>query len=281
MERIKLVAEIGINHNGDMGIIHTLMVEAKEAGFDYVKFQKRNIHVTTPPEKKQQMKDTPWGRIPYIDYKRRLEDIDYDQIDKWSHEMDIPWFASPWDVDSVKFLQQYDCPFIKVASALVTDEAVLMAIQKTGILVILSTGMSNENEVKKALDILDKSNVEYIMGCTSTYPTPTAEMNMSFLWTLKELYPWSQIGFSNHHPGILHAATSVIYGAKMIEAHVTLDRSMFGSDQASSIEPEGMHKLRKYVDGIQEAHGTGQWITFPSELKVAKSLRWKEYSNES
>jgi len=256
--KCKLVAEIGINHNGDMENVKRLIRMASLAGFDYVKFQKRNVTKTTPPEKWDVLKRTPWGEIPYIKYKRRLEDIDYDSIEICCQQEGIQWFASPWDVDSVNFLDRYhQRGLIKVASACVTDLDLLRAIRDSGRPVILSTGMSTKQQFDVACGILT-GQIKYILACTSTYPTAPEEMNLQFLRTLKKEYPFAKIGFSNHNPGILFAASSVLYGAEMIEVHTTLDRAMFGSDQAASIELEGMIKLQKYVRSLEKGMGDGK-----------------------
>jgi len=279
MQDVSLVAEIGINHNGDMDVVEHLIKEAAVAGFDYVKFQKRNLMETVPPNKRRQPKETPWGVVSYMEYKQHLENIDYDFIENYCNAYNIGWFGSPWDVDSVEYLASYNPEYIKVASAMVTDIPVLKAIRRSHIPVIISTGMSTEAQFENALKVLDREQVRYILACTSTYPTEPYEMNMSFLRTLANQYPWAKIGFSNHNPGILFAAASVLYGAEMVEVHVTLDRAMFGSDQAASIEPQGMRKLRQYIENLRLGHGDGNWVVYPSEEKVAKSLRWKEYES--
>lgn len=276
MKEVILVAEIGINHNGDMEIVEDLIYEASHAGFDYVKFQKRNLDITVPKEKRNQPKETPWGVMPYIQYKQRLENINYDEIDSICEKAGIGWFASPWDVNSVQYLASYKPEYIKIASAIVTDLEVVEEIGRSGIPVIISTGMSTKDQFDAALRCLNREQVHYILACTSTYPTANNEMNMSFMRTLANEYPWAKIGFSNHNPGILYAASSVLYGAEMVEIHVTMDRAMFGSDQAASIEPAGMNKLYNYIQGLLVGHGTGEWTVFDSEKQVAKSLRWRD-----
>ena len=277
MSSVKLVAEIGINHNGNMAYVKKMIEIAADAGFDYVKFQKRNVEKTTPTNKWDVPKDTPWGTLKYIDYKRKLEEVDYDMVEILCGENKIGWFGSPWDVDSVEYLASYMPEYIKVASALVTDYDVLQAIKETHIPVIISTGMSSKEEIEKALLILEPNQVKYILACTATYPSANEEMNLSFIQTLAKQYPYHKIGFSNHHPGVFFAAASVMYGAEMVEVHVTLDRSMFGSDQAASLEPEGQFKLCKYVRDLQVAIGNGDWVVWDSEEPVKRNLRWKDY----
>ncbi len=274
MAKCKLVAEIGINHNGNLALAKRMIKLAKDCGFDFVKFQKRNCDVIVPEEKKQIPKNTPWGTMPYIEYKKRLEFLleEYIVLNAYCKYVGIEWFASPWDTDSVKFLNKFDCQYMKIASACVTDFKLLKAIKKTNKSVILATGMSTQKEVKKAMNVLG-DQVQYILACTSTYPTIPSEMNLQFIKTLQKEYPAYSTGFSNHSPGVLFAASSILYGAKMIEIHITLDRSMFGSDQAASVEEGGMRKLVKYVRDLEKAKGDGSWTVFASEENCKKSLR--------
>lgn len=270
---MKLVAEVGINHNGDIDIARCLIDQARAAGWHYVKFQKRTVRRVIPKGDWDKPKDTPYGIMPYIAYKEMLEfdETDYELIDKHCQLHRLEWFASPWDVDSVTFLQQWECPYIKVASACLTNHDLLHEIRRSMIPIIISTGLSDKLIFDKAWDIVGP-NVEYILACTGTYPSKPAEQNLAFIKTLKQEYG-TKVGFSNHSPGILYAAAAVCYGAEMIECHVTLDRSMWGSDQAASIEPEGMHKLAKYVAGLGEAIGSGNWEFFEREKQVAAKLR--------
>jgi len=276
---VKLVAEIGINHNGDLELAKSLVDEAVKADFDYVKFQKRNVELTTPKSRWNEMKDTPWGRISYLDYKRQLEfdQYEYDEIDNYCRKVGIKWFASPWDVDSVDFLTQYDIPYIKIASACNTDKELLawiLQIVKTPI--ILSTGMSTWEQFKSVYELFN-DQVEFILACTSSYPTPDEDMNLLQIETLYNQFGSEcEVGFSNHNPGIFFAACSAALGATMIEVHITKDRSMYGSDQATSIEPSGMKKLSKYVRSLEKAMGDGSWKVFESEQPCIKNLRWKD-----
>jgi N-acetylneuraminate synthase len=275
---MKLVAEIGINHNGELEIAKSLIDQTKAAGWDYVKFQKRNVRKVIPKDKWQDPKQTPWGILTYIDYKERLEfgNYEYEEIDKHCQMHRLEWFASLWDKDSVTFLTQWECPYIKVASASLTDLELLDNIEQTEIPIIVSTGMADYDIFMKAFDVLNRHNrVEYILACTSTYPSKPEEQNLSFIKELYEKFLHQRIGFSNHSPGIVFAAAAVLYGAEMIECHVTLDRAMFGSDQAASIEPEGMHKLKKYAYSLKEAIGPGTWMFYDSEREIAQKLRVK------
>jgi len=268
-----IVAECGINHNGDLLTAFKLIEVAKQAGIDFVKFQKRTVGVVFTEEELNKSKDSPWGTT-YREYKEKLEfgKKQYDDINCYCNTNDISWFASPWDPKSVKFLTHYNMPYIKVASASVTDFEMLEEIKNTNIPVIVSTGMCIKEEVDKVIDYLG-NQIEYILACTSTYPTPPEEINLDFITTLKREYPQYRIGFSNHSPGIMFMISAVALGAEMIEFHITLDRSMYGSDQASSIEPPGIIKVVKSVRNMEIGMGSGEWTVFPNEVPIKKKLR--------
>jgi N-acetylneuraminate synthase len=268
-----IVAEIGINHNGDVELAKQMIDAAAVAGVDSVKFQKRTISAVYTPEELDRFRESPWGKTNRAQ-KEGLEfgQDEYDEIDRHCAARGIRWFASPWDVKSVEFLQRYDLPYTKIASASITDFDLLGAIKDTGRPVILSTGMSTRQEVRKAVEYLG-NRVKYILACTSTYPTKNEEVNLGFLRTLQEEYPTINTGFSNHHPGILFAAASTVLGAEMVEFHMTLDRASYGSDQAASIEIPGVLKLVKYIRGLEQALGTGEWTVFDSEEMIKAKLR--------
>jgi len=275
MKKIVLVGEVGINHNGDMDIVKKLINVANLANLDYVKFQKRTVEKVYTKEELDKYRESPWG-FSNREQKMGLElnQKQYDQIDAYCRANSIGWFASPWDTESVLFLKQYEPPYIKIPSALITNSELLNTIKyHTNTPVIISTGMSTKAEVDKCLEVLG-NRVEYILACTSTYPTKDSEMNMKFISTLKNEYsPKYKIGFSNHSPGIFWASVAPAFGAEMIEFHITLDRSMYGSDQAASIEPAGVTKLASYCKSWQEGMGTGEWIVYPSEEEIKKKLR--------
>lgn len=275
MSKIITVAEIGINHNGDLTTAFKLIEEAKQAGCDFVKFQKRTVEAVYTKEELDKPRQSPWG-ITNRDQKNGLEFSyqRYCDIDKYCQVNDVPWFASPWDIESVEFLTLFKQPYIKLASAMMTDYDIISAIKETRIPVIVSTGMTTKEELGGVLKVLGKQ-VEYILACTSTYPTAPEEMNLNFITTLKNEYPNYKIGFSNHSPGILFMAAAAALGAEMIEFHITLDRTMYGSDQAASIEPEGVRKICKYIHNLEVALGTGDWTVFPSEEPIKKKLRKK------
>lgn len=272
---IKVVAEIGINHNGDLDIAKKLIDHAVVVGCDFVKFQKRTIDLVYTQEELSQYRESPWG-ITNRAQKEGLEfgKEEYDELDSYCREKEIGWFASPWDVESVDFLQRYDLPYIKVASAGVTDYPLLQRIAQTKKCTILSTGMSAGEEVKQAINILGVQ-CSFLLACTSTYPTFDNEMNLRFIRTLQRTDPFRKyhIGFSNHSPGIFYSAVAAALGAKMIEFHITLDRAMYGSDQAASIELSGMVTLLKYIRKLPAAMGTGNWVITKGEQKIRDKLR--------
>lgn len=271
-----IVAEIGINHNGDINLATKMMEVARAAGCDYVKFQKRTIDKVYTKEELDRPRESPWGTTNR-QQKEGLEfgKKEYDLIDGRSKELGIPWFASPWDVGSVEFLERYDVPFIKIAGACVTNLDLFGKIRRfmPRKPLILSTGMSTKEEVSMATTILG-DRIKYILACTSTYPTPIEELNLDFIRTLGEMYrPHYKIGYSNHSPGVAPCIAAAALGAEMIEFHMTLDRSMYGSDQAASIEPPGVFNLVKNCRNMQKALGDGEWHVFPGEEKVKTKLR--------
>ena len=251
-----IIAEIGINHNGNIDIAKKLIDVAKKAGCDAVKFQKRNPDVCVPEKQKSIMRETPWGYISYLDYKYKVEfeKEEYDIIDEYCKKNEIHWFASPWDVDSVNFLSQYDIPALKLPSASLNDKELLLAMAKTNIPIIISTGMSTQNEVDEAVSILKDSQLA-VLHCVSTYPTPTNELNLNVIKTFQSKYPNLIIGYSGHETGLSTTYAAVAMGAKIIERHITLDRSMWGTDHSASIEPHGLKTLVSNIRDIESALG--------------------------
>lgn len=273
MSKVFITAEVGINANGDIDLAKKLIDVACLAGCDAVKFQKRTIDVVYTPEQLDVPRESPWGTTNR-EQKNGLEFklSDYKEIDSYCKEKNIKWFASPWDVDSVEFLNIFYSQYIKIASASLTDFKLLEAVMNTGKDIIISTGMSTKDELDNALRIVG-DNVKYILACTSTYPTVPEEMNLNFIKTLKEQYPQYKIGFSNHSPGIMFMVSAAALSAEMVEFHITLDRSMYGSDQAASIETNGVMTLCKHIRNIEKGMGTGDWTVFESEEKVKENLR--------
>lgn len=275
MNKVVLVGEIGINANGSVDLAKKLISVANLANLDYVKFQKRTIEKVYTKEELDKYRESPWG-FTNRDQKLGLEfeKKEYDEIDLYCKAHSMEWFASPWDENSVVFLSNYNPPFIKIPSALITNYELLSAVMYHSTApIIISTGMSTKKEVDDCLDYLG-DRVEYILACTSTYPTKDNEMNMKFISTLKNEYsPKYKIGFSNHSPGIFWAAVAPAFGAEMLEFHMTLDRSMYGSDQPASIEPGGVNRLATYARNWEDGMGTGEWTVFPSEEEIKKKLR--------
>jgi N-acetylneuraminate synthase len=271
----EVVAEIGINHNGNIDTAKQMIDVACAAGCDYVKFQKRNIDLVYTKEELDAPRESPWGST-FREQKKGLEfdGYEYDQIEDYCYKRGIGWFASPWDLDSLQFLAQYEsCEFIKIPSPLLTNEAILKSCLDIDKPVILSSGMSNINMVDNAVGILGNDNIHCIMHCTSTYPSKPEELNLACIPEFKKRYSWVKIGFSNHNSGIIFMPMAVALGAEMIEFHITLDRSSYGSDQAASIEPEGVFKLIKHIRNTEKAMGDGVKKIYPSELPIMKKLR--------
>lgn len=274
MKPTYIIAEIGINHNGDINIAKRLIDIASVAGCDAVKFQKRNPDVCVPEHQKNVMRDTPWGKMTYLEYKHRIEfgKKDYDEIDSYCKEKGIAWSASPWDLDSLDFLDGYDIPFIKIPSAMLTNDELLIKSVKTGKKIILSVGMSTEEEIDHAVSILKDANEFAILHCNSTYPAPIEELNLSAVQTLKQKYN-CEVGYSGHEFRLGTTVASVYLGATIIERHITLDRTMWGTDHMSSVEPQGLIKLVKGIRELEEAFGDGVIRITDSQIPVRNKLR--------
>jgi len=275
MNRTYIIAEIGINHNGSLEVAKRLIDIASLSGCDAVKFQKRNPDVCVPEHQKNVMRDTPWGTMTYLDYKYKVEfeKLEYDEIDQYCKEKNIAWSASPWDLDSLEFLQQYDLPFIKIPSAMLTNHALVEACAKTGKKLILSTGMSTLEEIDSAVDIIKNNTRNFaILHCNSTYPAPIEELNLSAIKTLKERYE-CEVGYSGHEFRIGTTVASIYLGATIVERHITLDRTMWGTDHLSSVEPQGLIKLVKGIRELEDAFGDGTIHVTESEKIIRKKLR--------
>tara|TARA_Y100000748_G_scaffold302934_1_gene306640 strand:+ start:685 stop:1527 length:843 start_codon:yes stop_codon:yes gene_type:complete len=274
---IYVIAEIGINHNGDLDIAKKLIDIAKVAGCDVVKFQKRNPDVCVPEHQKSVMRDTPWGKMTYLDYKYKVEfgQNEYDEIDIYCKKRDIQWSASPWDLDSLDFLNHYDIPFIKIPSALITDLDLLKATAETNKKVIISTGMSTLEDVEKAVTTIKsvKSDVDFaLLHCNSSYPAPIKDLNLKCIKTLKERFN-CEVGYSGHEFGLTTTIASICLGATIIERHITLDRTMWGTDQMCSVEPQGLIKLVRGIKELNSALGDGVKVVTDTEIPIRKKLR--------
>lgn len=271
---VYLIGEIGINHNGDLANALALIDIAAGAGLDAVKFQKRTPRVCTPRDQWEVERDTPWGRMTYIDYRERVEfgEAEYRSIDEHARRAGIDWFASPWDVESVDFLTGFDLPAHKVASACLTDDRLLRALRATGKTIVLSTGMSTTEQIRHAVEVLG-SRSTVLLHATSTYPAPPSELNLRMIDTLMADYPNVPVGYSGHETGLQTTVAAVARGAVMIERHITLDRAMWGSDQAASVEPSGLARLVRDIRVIEEALGDGVKQIYPGELAAMRKLR--------
>lgn len=270
-----IIAEIGINHNGSLEVAKKLIDIAAVAGCDAVKFQKRNPDVCVPDHQKDIPRDTPWGIMSYIDYKHRMEfgQEEYDEIDRYCKEKGIEWSASPWDMDSLEFLLQYDIPFLKIPSAMITNEQLMRESARSGKEVIFSTGMSNLDEVDQAVEWMREEDADFsLLHCNSTYPAPLEDLNLKCIQTLKQRYN-CEVGYSGHEFRLGTTVASVYLGATIIERHITLDRTMWGSDHLASVEPQGLIKLVKGIRELEIALGDGHKRVTDGELPVRKKLR--------
>jgi N-acetylneuraminate synthase len=269
-----IIAEIGINHNGDLDTAKKMIQAAAHAGADAVKFQKRTPEVCTPLEQQKQMRETPWGYITYLDYRYKVELglEEYREIDRTCKQLGIDWMASVWDEPSVDFMEQFETPAYKVPSASLTDLALLKYTRKTGKPLIISTGMSTMDEIKRGVDAAGLENL-IIMHCTSAYPCEPEELNLRMVETLRKEFPDNPIGYSGHEVGLVPSAVAVALGACIVERHFTLDRAMWGGDQAASVEPGGFEKLVKYIRVTEAGLGDGVKKVYASEMNSLKKLR--------
>lgn len=280
MKKVKIIAEIGINHNGDIEIAKQLIMVAKAAGCDYVKFQKRNPDVCVPEDQKNKIRQTPWGEMTYLEYKWRTE-FNYEQyseIDEFCKQIGIKWFVSVWDKDSVEFMdifrrlgKAYDGT-MKIPSALITDLELCKYARANCDKLIISTGMSTEKEVRACISAC---NPDVVMHTNSTYPCPVEELNLNYINWLKSWYPGLDIGYSGHEYGLVTTFATIPMGVTWIERHITLDRNMWGSDHSASIEPSGLFKLVKGIRDIESSLSIPMKPreVFGGELAKQKSLR--------
>lgn len=269
-----VVAEIGINHNGDMHLAKKLIDMAVVAGCDAVKFQKRTVDKVYTQEFLDGPRQSPWGTTQRAQ-KEGLEfnKAEYDIIDAYCKKKGIEWYASAWDLDSQKFLQQYDCKYNKVASAMLTNDELLEEIAKEGRYTFIATGMSSLEEIDHAVAIFKKHNCPFeLMHCNSTYPMPAEDANLKLIQVLADRYQ-CKVGYSGHEAGTLVSTCAVAAGATSIERHITMDRTMYGSDQKASIEPYELCKLVKDIRAAEKILGTGEKVLTPAEEEVKKKLR--------
>lgn len=273
-ESVFVIAEIGINHNGSLELARKLIDGAVLAGCDAVKFQKRTPELCVPRDQWDIERDTPWGRMTYIDYRHRIEFgiKEYDAVDRHCRERGILWFASCWDEQSVDFMEQFDPPCYKAASASLTDTGLILKMKLTGRPLILSTGMSTLEEIDHAVDVLGRDKL-LVAHSTSSYPCPPGELNLSMIRTLEGRFPDCPIGYSGHEVGLAPTWAAVSLGATFVERHITLDRSMWGSDQAASVEVGGFMRLVSNIRDIEKSLGDGVKRVYETELKARERLR--------
>jgi len=270
---VYIIAEIGINHNGDPDLAKRLIDAAVLAGCDAVKFQKRTPELCVPLQQREIMKETPWGLMTYMEYRHRVEfgQSEYEEINGYCKKRNIDWFASCWDQPSVDFIKEFEPICYKIASASLTNDELLKHINAQGRPMILSTGMSTMEEIHHAVSILDQERL-LIAHCTSTYPCPPKELNLRMIRTLRREFN-CPIGYSGHEVGLQTSYAAVVLGATFIERHITLDRAMWGSDQAASVEPAGLMRLVRDIRVIEKALGDGVKQVYKSELPGRTKLR--------
>lgn len=271
---VYVIGEIGLNHNGSVEFAKNLIEVAAEAGAQAVKFQKRTPDISTPEHMKNTPRDTPWGTMTYLEYRRRVEfDRDqYIEIGDYATLCGLDWFASPWDEPAVAFLEELAVPAHKVASASVTDLGLLRALAATGKPIILSTGMSTLEQIDAAVEVFDPTRL-VVLHATSTYPLPADEANLRTIRTLLDRYPGLPIGYSGHEPGLEISFAAVALGARVVERHITLDRGMWGSDHSASLEPTDFAELIAGIRVVDEALGDGVKRVFPGEQAPMAKLR--------
>lgn len=270
-----IIGEIGINHNGDLELAKRLIDVAAFVGCDAVKFQKRTPEICVPEGQRNVERDTPWGRITYLEYRRKVEfgRPAYEAIDDYCRQKNIWWTASCWDLPSLEFIESFHPPFHKVASAMLTCDELLEAYAKCGRPLIVSTGMSTIDQVDHAANVLGDETLWMFLHCTSSYPASPEEINLRMMDTLRDRFG-RPIGYSGHEVGLQISLAAVARGADVLERHMTLDRAMWGSDQAASVEPQGMRRLVRDIRIIEDALGDGVKRVHESEIPVRTKLRY-------
>lgn len=275
LEKPYLIAEVGINHNGDLQIAKKLIDAAFACSWNCVKFQKRSPDMCVPENQKNIIRDTPWGKMTYLEYKHKIEfgKKEYDYIDKYCREKPIDWTASVWDIPSLEFLSNYDLPFIKIPSAKLTEKELIIKACQTGRPIILSTGMSTIEEIDAVVEVLEKYSSQYVlMHTNSAYPAPLEELNIKCIQTLQERYK-CVVGYSGHEYDLEPTVFAAVLGAKVIERHITVDHSMWGTDQSSSLEVTGADILCRRIRNINIILGNGIKKVTETEIPIRKKLR--------
>ncbi|MDH4069432.1 MAG: N-acetylneuraminate synthase family protein [Ignavibacteria bacterium] len=271
---VYVIAEIGINHNGSIDLARKLILGASRAGCDAVKFQKRTPELCVPKDQWNVERETPWGRMKYIDYRHKVEfDVAaYREIDRYCKSLGIQWFASCWDEEAVDFMEQFDPPCYKAASASLTDTQLLLRKKRTGRPLIVSTGMSTMQEIDAAVQAHGTDQL-LVAHSTSTYPCPPEQLNLRMITTLRERYGDCPVGYSGHEVGLAPTWAAVALGAAFVERHITLDRAMWGSDQAASVEVRGFEHMVQNIRDVEKALGDGIKKVYETEVKQRKKLR--------
>ena len=275
--KVFIIAEIGINHNGDMKIAKKLIDMAKDVGCDAVKFQKRDLNVVYSKEELNSDRESPWGK-KFIDQKNGLEfeKPEYDEINKYCKDIDIEWFASAWDSNSLKFLDQYNLKYNKIASALITHKEFLNDVAKRKKYTFISTGMCTYQMIDDAVEIFKNNECPFeLMHCVSAYPCPEEILNLNIIERLKQKYN-CKVGYSGHEAGVVPSVVATTYGISSLERHITLDRSMYGSDQAASLSEQGLRNLVNSVKKVSVVKGISDKQIFDQEISIAKKLRYWE-----
>jgi len=270
---IFIIGEIGINHNGDVNLAKKLIKAAKKAGADAVKFQKRTIELVYTKENLKSLRDSPWGKT-VEEQKRGLElnEKEYDEINKLCNDIKITWFASCWDLESLKFIKKYNCIYNKIASPMLTNYELINEVAKEGKHTFISTGMHTIKEIGKAVDIFKKFNCPYeLMHAVSVYPMKIEDANLNMIKTLKNIFKCN-VGYSGHEVGRAVSVAAAALGISSLERHITLDRTLYGSDQAASLETGGFELTINYVRTVEKAMGKGKKIILEEEKKNRKKL---------
>ena len=271
-----LIAEIGINHNGSLQLAKELIDLAKKYNFDAVKFQKRDPDICVPEHQKNEIRNTPWGKMTYLQYKKKIEfgEREYKAIDDYCKKIKINWFCSPWDVNSLKFLKKFKTKYNKVASAMITNKNILELIARERKLTFISTGMSEVKDVNYAVKIFKKNKCDFVlMHCVSTYPCADKDLNLNLIIAFKEKFK-CKIGYSGHETTVSPSIAAWFLGADYIERHITLDRTMFGTDQAASLAENGIRELTSVLSKFPIMFGNGKKIVSKEEKKLIPKFRY-------
>ena len=274
--KVFLIGEIGINHNGSLKIAKELILFAKKTGFDAVKFQKRTPEITTPKDKMDTLRETPWGTMTYLKYKKKIEfgKKEYDVIDKFCKKLNIIWFASPWDIPSNNFLNQYKLRYNKIASPMLTNLALLNAVAKQKRFTFISTGMSKLSDVQTAIQIFKKHKCKFnLMHCVSAYPCNDENLNLKMIQVYKKKFK-VEVGYSGHEKSVSPSLMAACLGATSIERHITLDRTMWGTDHSASLERNGMRTFVNYIRRFEKIIGDGKKKFLQSEKDKLKENKY-------